>query len=303
MENNGMIMRNDRLKNFRALPATLLLVLVASLGPARTQADPVPPPAAVVSNAVAPATATAGLDWDAELKEVSTSAGQAKAQFVFWFTNSSASEVVIMAAQSSCFCTVAKLPQQPWPIASGTNGQIEVTMELAGKRGTIEKLIHIETSRGLKMLRARVHIASSAEPGPGFAVNPGGTEERGKNLQAAQLDRQVVFRNQECARCHADPARGVSDGKQLYAAVCAICHDSAHRAPMVPDLRTRPVPADPAHWQHWIARSRPGSVMPAFAMAEGGPLTDPQIASLVAYLETEYSGRPASGSAPGSALR
>ena len=34
----------------------------------------------------------------------------------------------------------------------------------------------------------------------------------------------------------------------------------------------------------WIADSKPGSLMPAFAKKHGGPLDDSQIKSLVAYL-------------------
>jgi mono/diheme cytochrome c family protein len=261
---------------------TLLLVLSLILcamvaradgGPAQPGADP------------------SGLDWDASVKECTVSAGQAKAQFTFRFTNSSFAEVQIQSAQSSCFCTVAKLPQTPWPIPAGSNGTIEVSMDLAGKRGTVEKPIHVVTSAGAKTLNARVHVPD-AVPAGGFAVVSETT--RLDNVQAALSDRQKVFRDESCAQCHAAPAQGKTDGAQLYAAACAICHDAAHRAAMVPDLRALTHPTDAGHWRSWIAHGRAGSLMPAFAQPEGGPLSDLQIEELVGYLGAAIPSRAVS---------
>jgi len=44
------------------------------------------------------------------------------------------------------------------------------------------------------------------------------------------------------------------------------------------------VPTSIEFWQTWISHGKPGSLMPAFSTAEGGPLTDMQIASLANYL-------------------
>jgi hypothetical protein len=53
---------------------------------------------------------------------------------------------------------------------------------------------------------------------------------------------------------------------------------------MVPDLHKLTVPTDEYFWRTWISYGRPGSLMPAFAKTETGPLTDMQIVSLAAYL-------------------
>ena len=37
-------------------------------------------------------------------------------------------------------------------------------------------------------------------------------------------------------------------------------------------------------WRTWITAGKAGSLMPAFATSQGGPLNDMQIASLAAYL-------------------
>ena len=53
---------------------------------------------------------------------------------------------------------------------------------------------------------------------------------------------------------------------------------------MVPDLHAIKTPTDYEFWRTWIAHGKPGSFMPAFSTADGGPLSDMQIASLVSYL-------------------
>ena len=57
---------------------------------------------------------------------------------------------------------------------------------------------------------------------------------------------------------------------------------------MVPDLHNLNHPTDAEHWRKWIAYGRPGSMMPAFAQSEGGPLTHQQINVLVDYMVKVY---------------
>lgn len=221
-----------------------------------------------------------GLTWASDVQEQTMAAGQAKARFSFRFTNETHGDVLINSARSSCFCTVPQLPETPWRIAPGTNGSIEVFMDLAGKQGTVEKPVYVQTSQGSQVLTARVHIPS-LPVSLGFAVLS--TDTRVRNLEAAMHDRQKVFRDAACAKCHAEPARDKTDGHELYAAVCGVCHDSANRAAMVPDLRGQRLLRDAAHWRGWIGHSRPNSLMPAFAQSEGGPLDDQQVEALVRY--------------------
>jgi hypothetical protein len=53
---------------------------------------------------------------------------------------------------------------------------------------------------------------------------------------------------------------------------------------MVPDLKALKHPTNEEHWRKWIKSGRQGSMMPAFAKAEGGPLSDEQVESLVKHL-------------------
>jgi mono/diheme cytochrome c family protein len=140
----------------------------------------------------------------------------------------------------------------------------------------------VETSAGPQVLTLKIQIPK-----------PLGTVEipinRARNLQIASADRQAVFK-QDCAKCHAEPTAGKA-GKELYFAACAICHEAAHRATMVPDLKALSHPTGHAFWTQWVAHGRAGSLMPAFAQTEGGPLTAPQIDSLVEYLILNFPSR------------
>jgi mono/diheme cytochrome c family protein len=224
--------------------------------------------------ATAPPLTPSPLVWDAETKEYTAKPGETNALFTFNLTNTAASEVLINDVRTSCGCTVARLPEYPWKLAPGMSGQIQVTTDLRGKRGLLHKIVYVYTAAyGVKPLAVKVNIP---EPMAGPMA------DRTRNLQIAGADRQAVFRN-DCAKCHAEPVAG-KKGAELYAAACAICHDAEHRASMVPDLRALNHPTNLDHWKTWTTHGKVGTLMPAFAKAEGGPLTDEQIDSLADYL-------------------
>jgi mono/diheme cytochrome c family protein len=63
---------------------------------------------------------------------------------------------------------------------------------------------------------------------------------------------------------------------------------------MVPDLRMLPFATNRDFWKIIATHGKPGTLMPAFVQAGGGPLTDAQIDSIAAYLLQVYSpGHPA----------
>jgi mono/diheme cytochrome c family protein len=221
------------------------------------------------------------LAWDGTTKETNVTMNTALAGFVFNFTNVSTNPVVILSVRPSCGCTTAKLPPLPWTLAPGTNGQMEATVNLAGKSGTLFKTLTVSTDKGSKTLMLKITIQPFVMPKLSEA-------DRAQNLKIAAADRQSVFRGQ-CAACHAQPGEG-KYGQALYAADCAICHEGEHRATMVPDLHALKTPTNFEFWRIWITHGKPGSLMPAFSMADGGPLSDMQIASLASYLSTLPSG-------------
>jgi len=253
--------------NFHRLK-TLICIAVAC-GAATTFAQvPVPTP-------VEP------LVFDQMLKDYTPKMGETNAHFTFSLTNVSSSEVVINNVRTSCGCTVANLPSKPWRLPAGASGEFGVVVDLRGKFGTLVKSVFVDSSIGtnamltLKPLTVRVIL-------PNLAAEANGMDNRQRNMMMALADRQAVFRN-DCASCHVTPAMGKT-GKALYDAACGVCHDSLNRATMVSDLRALPLHPDREYWLKWITLGRPGSLMPSFAQAEGGPLNDDQIDSLVGFL-------------------
>lgn len=265
--------------------------------PTATPAPRSVPPSAFPS--AAPLVPAAGqltsLKFDAESKEYTSKRGETDAPFTFWLTNVTSADVSITAVRTSCGCTVAKLPSTPWTIQPGQGGPIEVKVNLAGKSGLITKAVTVESTAGTKSLLVKVNIDGAAgAPGAGAQSMMNDTE-RLKNMQLALGDRQILFKNQDCAKCHADPAKGVVDGRQVYSAVCAVCHESHIRASMVPDLKTLTHPTDADYWRNWISYGRAGSMMPAFAQSEGGPLSEAQVNALVNYLVQAFPSRRVPG--------
>lgn len=214
---------------------------------------------------------------DATSKDYAAQPGEQSCTFTFRVTNTSAADIVITQVRTSCGCSVANLPSQPWRLGPRASGEFSIVVDLRGKHGLLHKTAMIDTERGYKQLEFRVTIPP---PDPR-------DEMRARNLLIAQADRQAVFRG-DCAQCHVGPAKGKL-GRELYVAACAICHADEHRASMVPDLRAlTPVPA-PEVWRALITHGKPGTLMPAFAQENEGPLTPAQIDSLVAYLSKEFA--------------
>jgi mono/diheme cytochrome c family protein len=220
---------------------------------------------------------------------------------------------------------VAKLPAEPWRLDAGSNGQVHITINFAGKYGLVTKFIRVDgweeagdgsrrqTNALTQNLIIKVHLpeppvapatASATVPGllavasaaPAAPANPAMGAARARNVEMSKVDRQAVFKG-ECAVCHSSPAHGKA-GEELFQAVCAVCHESPHRATMVPDLAmAKPnTNRDQAYWASWIKSGKLGTLMPAFAddALTGGPLTPEQINLLSAYLAKKY---PAQASA------
>lgn len=173
------------------------------------------------------------LGWDSISKETNAAADAANAHFNFSFTNLTTGKVAILNVHPSCGCTTAQLPPLPWILASGVVGQIPITVNLAGKSGTIFKSVRIGTDKGSTQLMLKIDIRPPAPLRLSDA-------ERARGLEMAKVDRQAVFRG-ECATCHVYPSNG-KYGQALYNAACGICHEAEPRATMVPDLRTLKTP-------------------------------------------------------------
>jgi cytochrome c553 len=260
---------------------TILLLLLAGILP--VYAQPAPKPQAPVSYPHAGQPLPDGiLSWEAVTKAVDVVAGTDFARSEFSFTNVSSTDVIILSVHPSCGCTTAELPPVPWTIPAGSTGRIKVKVNLAGKSGTLFKTVNVSTDEGSKTLSLRINIT----PVPQAGMTQMTDAQRATGIAVAKLDRQAVFRG-DCASCHVKNVQG-SYGKALYDTACGICHEASPRASMVPDLHHLPVPTNMEFWRTWIASGKPGTLMPAFASSQGGPLNDAQIVSLAVYLNSAH---------------
>jgi mono/diheme cytochrome c family protein len=295
--NKQNIMQTKQVSSFIG---ALLLASATFCSGQQPTLSPAPSPGVVPQPPAALATQPSPLAWDADSKTFEAKPGELTARFTFFVTNISSQPVVITALQRSCGCTEATMPAQPWNLVPGTNGPIQATIDLHGKAGRISKPLTVQSSCGAKVLMLNVVIpappsqapeppaapVSGPKPSPSIPTNVPAMDRKA-NLQTAALDRQAVFKG-DCARCHFEPTLGKM-GVQLYQSGCGICHDAENRAATVPDLHNLKHPMTAALWQEWITDSKPGSLMPAFATAQGGPLTEAQIMSLVDYLSHTIS--------------
>jgi mono/diheme cytochrome c family protein len=258
--------------------------------PAFQQFHAVPP----VNNPITPGFPT--LVFDAELKTYDAKPGEMTAPFTFHLTNVWKQEVVITQVHPSCGCTTAKLPPTPWHIPPGGTGDVQATVNLAGKMGSIIKTLTFYTSVGNRIVSLRVNIP----PAGASVASAGGKMDRKAAMAQAAADPIAIFRG-DCAKCHVD--KGVKAmGQDLYAADCGICHESPQRASMVPDLHALRHPTNYQYWQNTIAFGHPHTMMPGFARSQGGPLSDEQIVSLANYLDRIISHNTHTGPSTNAAL-
>ena len=224
------------------------------------------------------AATSTNLVFDAISKEYTAKAGERTAEFDFSVTNTGPELVTINSVRASCGCTTPKLPVLPWKLEPGASGSFHVTADLAGKFGTFQKSVFLDTTEGPKLVYVKVNLPAA---GSAMAAVPG-MDSRTRNMQIAKADPSAIFRG-DCASCHSKPAMGKT-GEQLFTAACAICHESDQRAVLVPDLMAlKQTPTD-AYWEAWIRNGKAGSMMPGFSTEKGGPLSEDQIKSLVAYV-------------------
>jgi mono/diheme cytochrome c family protein len=225
------------------------------------------------------------LAWDGVSKTVGATNGQGVARFIYNFTNLTTNQVTILNARPSCGCTTVEMPPVPWSVAAHASGHIKLNVNLSGKVGTLFKSVNVVTDKGSQRLEVCINITAPV-------VVPMTEAQRAAGVAAAKVDRQAVFKG-DCAVCHLKNVPG-KFGQPLFAATCAICHEANPRASMVPDLRHltdsagQPIPTNEEFWRAWITAGKPDTLMPAFAISQGGPLNDIQIASLAAYLNVAY---------------
>ena len=101
----------------------------------------------------------------------------------------------------------------------------------------------------------------------------------GASLTAREFS--AVLFSSPCNECHSTPA-GVLTGRELWDAVCVMCHEEGSVLPL-----ELPVDTGTHQLEQAIAAGLDGTGMPAYADDRGGPLSREQIAGLVEFMRSE----------------
>jgi mono/diheme cytochrome c family protein len=225
------------------------------------------------------------LAFDSLAKKYDATLADKTANFAFSITNTWTNEITIDRVKTSCGCTVASLPANPWHIPPGGSGEVKATVNLVGKgTGLLQKTITFYVSAHQNFLGTRVAWVRVNIPPPP-APEAMTAEQRKAAVDMAKADPQQIFKDPKCAECHVNQGKDAW-GRRLYAADCGICHDSPNRASFVPDLHALKIPTSFTYWKAIIANGKPHTMMPAFLDTAGGPLTDEQVHSIAEYLNT-----------------
>jgi mono/diheme cytochrome c family protein len=261
-----------------SLPSVVTLISAAAEAPG-IQEPPVVEeiPAEEIPAEIVPANV---LEWDSLKQSCEVNDGKGPVLFSFRMTNVSEESVVVEKVNASCGCTTVNTRTTPFSLPPGASENLQVSMSVDGKFGTVTKSLLVQGSRASWTLLVTAELPpAEVAPGPGVAMS---ARSRSRNIGLARADRQAVFKG-DCAGCHADYAEE-QYGYDLYLGACAICHDAEHRASMVPDLRVAGMPRDAAYWRQHITHGLDTTLMPAFALEQGGILSNEQIDSLVESL-------------------
>jgi mono/diheme cytochrome c family protein len=238
-----------------------------------------PRPSSAPAIAVPPNVAT--LVFDQDVKEYNAKPFETKASFTFHVTNAWTNAITINNVKPSCGCTTANMPHTPWVLQPGEGGLVDANINLAGKMGSITKTLQFFTTVGARVATLKVNI-----PAPPSANAMSAMDRKAAMAQAA-VDPQAIFKG-DCVSCHVEKGR-TALGEALYVADCGICHESSHRESIVPDLHALKTPTNFEYWKNVIVFGKAHTLMPAFAISQGGPLTDQQVLSLAGYLSRVLS--------------
>jgi mono/diheme cytochrome c family protein len=189
----------------------------------------------------------------------------ATAQHAFAFKNTGDAPLEIKDAHTSCGCTAALPAERVVP--PGGQSAIQVTYDSRGKIGSVHKSVFVETNdldHPVVELVIKGLVAPSQHP--------------------AMTGAQNLFEG-SCRACHADRGIGKT-GQALFAADCAMCHEHHKMKGTFIAAAPEDMAGLPARsLRRTIAQGREGTSMPAFHKSRGGPLSDPEIASLVKFIK------------------
>src|SRR5688572_21111858 len=102
--------------------------------------------------------------WDSMLKQAKVDGMGKLVPFTFWVTNTSSTNASILLTETSCDCTVAQLPSQPWLFKAGERAPLVARLNITGKFGRVTNWVGVLTSHGPQMLTVIADIPSTPAP-------------------------------------------------------------------------------------------------------------------------------------------
>ena len=217
----------------------------------------------------------AELIWEKEVAELEASHETRILILRFPFSNTGTDPVLITEIKTSCGCIEPMTPELPWTIVPGVTEELEVKVNIRGKKGTFQQTLEVLTFDKTTELGIKVEIEDPVHR----TMTP---EERNGNLAQSKADRRAIFKG-NCIECHVKPTHK-KYGMTLYESACGICHASEQRASVVPDLTEKIKNESKEYWREWITKGKEDGLMPGFAASEGGPLSGSQISTLVNHI-------------------
>lgn len=202
-----------------------------------------------------------------------------KATHTFLLYNLGGKHLRISGVDTTCGCTVANISRKV--IAPGSFARLEAALDTSIKMGPTRKMITVKSNDPrrpeLKLFLDAVVV--NTKPAPHGEMRLGAR------------DPLVLFKG-SCAQCHAVRGEGKS-GKELFLADCAMCHgqQAEGHGSSGPSLLEKDMGDETvqAHARDVITNGSPNTPqMPPFSKDRGGPLTEGQIDSLVAYLQYQH---------------
>ena len=217
----------------------------------------------------------AELEWGKQTIEMDASHETKVLILRFPFSNSGTDPISINEIKTSCGCVEPLAPELPWTIVPGVAQELEIKVNIRGKKGTFQQSLEVFVDDTPTVLVIKVEIEDPVH-------RPMSAEERAGNLAKSQADRKAIFKG-SCIECHVKPTHG-KYGMTLFESACGICHESEQRAKEVPDLTEKIKSESEEFWREWITKGKVDGLMPGFAVSEGGPLSGSQISTLINHI-------------------
>ncbi len=213
------------------------------------------------------------LQFDKKTHDFGLIPSDSKVAFSWSFRNVGDAPLKIIGTRPQCGCTATV--QDDRLIPPGGTGSLEITFDPAGLSGSIRKSLAVQTNE-ISERRTLLEIMATVTPVERNVRDGEHPPTAGQSLLIGS-----------CSDCHAAPAAGRT-GAELYAAVCAMCHGEMATGGLAPSLQNRDYldSRTDEELHGYITYGSANPKMPGFSSMMGGPLSEPQIDSLVILLRS-----------------